>query len=254
MNNKDNILQELKELGSNLYSLPCQKTYETPAHYFDNLASSVLIRIKKNELNKPSFDINLIPKEAAFTTPAGYFDNLDETFMVGIRQHPDYQLSSEEIFSISPTLAGIQKVNPYQTPIGYFDNIAENFHQEKNSFSDTRVISITSRKWFRMVVAAVTISFFAMTGIFYLTQNNKVDPTKNPDRWMTKNIKPLSTQDIDAFIYANEPGFTFTNIAVNNPEKTEFVKSLLEDVSDSELQHFLDDATFDMEEEDVLLN
>lgn len=254
MNSNDNILQELNELGSSLSPLLHLKTYEVPAHYFNNLATAVLKNIEPNEHNETALVLNTISKEAAFTTPSGYFDRLDETIMDGIRQHPDYQSSSEEILPISPTLAGIQKINPYHTPVGYFDKIAENFNQEKNTFSDIRVISITNRKWFRMAVAAVTISFFAMTGIFYLTQNNKVDPTKNPDRWMSKNIRPLSTQDIDAFIYANDPGFSFTDMAVSKPEKTAFVKSLLEDVSDSELQHFLDDATFDMDEEDVLLN
>ena len=252
MNTKDNILNELKELGSSLAGITLGKSYEVPASYFENLATNVLSKIKEKETTLPSFNMDTVSKEPVFTTPEGYFEGLDEKIMAAIRQHPDYQNPKEEILSISPLLAGLQKLNPYQVPAGYFDNISETINKELNP--EVKVISITSNKWFRMAVAAVTITFFAMTGVLYLNQNNKVDASKNPDGWISKNIKKLSTQDLDAFIYSTDPGFHGNEMASIKPVKTEYVKSLLEDVSDSELDEFLDENTFDMEEADLLLN
>jgi hypothetical protein len=252
MNPKNNILNELNELGSSLAKIPLGKTYEVPASYFENLASNVLSKINEKEAVSPSFNMDIVSKEPVFATPEGYFEGLDERIMAGIRQHPDYQNSTEEILSISPVLAGLQKINPYQVPTGYFENISASINKELNP--EAKVISITSRKWFRMAIAAVTITFFAMTGILYLNQSNKVDASKNPDGWISKNIKKLSTQDLDAFIYSTDPGFHGNEMASIKPVKSEYVKSLLEDVSDAELDEFLDETTFDMEEADLLLN
>ncbi len=254
MKTPDNILQELKFLGSSLSKMPRQKTYEAPASYFDNLASKILARIKENKENTLSPTLENISDATIFSTPVGYFDGLEEKIMAGIRQHADYQNAKEEINAISPLLAGIPKTTTYQTPVGYFDSIAENVNRELNIGSATNVISITGRKWFRLAVAAVLIGFFAISGIFYLNQNNKVDVSKNPDRWISKTIKKQSTQDIEAFIYSVDPGFSTHDIVITNPVKTEYVKTLLQDISDAELQHFLDETTFDHDEEAILLN
>ncbi len=253
MNKKDHILKELSELDSSLSELSFKKTYSVPDLYFDNLAEHIISRIKETEGTELNSTLQNIRNKNIFSTPDGYFDGLEEKIMDVIRMHADYQNANEEINAISPLLIGIPKNSTYQTPAGYFDKLAENINPGLNKVSQTKVVSLTSRNWFRLAAAAVVIGFFSVTAIFYLNQN-KINVSNNPDRWISKTINKVSTQDIEAFINAADPGYSTEDIVISKPVKTEYVKTLLQDVSDSELQHFLDDVAFDYDEEATLLN
>ena len=58
MTQKDNILQELKELKSFLVNLSLQNVYSVPAGYFDGLAVQVMKRIKTLEAIDAKEDLN----------------------------------------------------------------------------------------------------------------------------------------------------------------------------------------------------
>ena len=88
MGQKDNILQELNELKSNLGAIDSKNLYTVPVGYFDGLASQVLNRIKaieattsKEELNYLSPTLNSISRQMPFSFPQGYFDALDENLL-----------------------------------------------------------------------------------------------------------------------------------------------------------------------------
>lgn len=83
MSQKDNILQELKELNASLPHQP-GNIYQVPAGYFDGLADQVIARIKamevadsNEELELLSPFLNNISRKMPYQIPQGYFENIN---------------------------------------------------------------------------------------------------------------------------------------------------------------------------------
>jgi len=244
MTNRDTILKELNELDSSLAGHKPQNIYSVPAGYFDGLADQILKHIKASENSNAKKEVELlspmlsfISREMPYAVPAGYFENLSQKILLSIRESADYQTSEEEIESLSPMLSSLKKKNPYSVPAGYFENLDTNKGEQV-----TKVISITSRKWYRIAVAAVVIGIIAIGGLLFINPN-PVDPNKNPDKWISKNIsKKVSTDKIDEFVKLTEEEENLKVSAENNAPGTVELKELMKDVPEKEIQDFLNDA------------
>src|SRR5262245_57114329 len=158
MPNKD-IIQELNDLGSNLQGFS-ENIYSVPPGYFDDLPEQMLGFIRANE---SLTWLSSLPKEMPYNVPAGYFHELDQRIMEIIRSHPDYQTSREEIESVSPLLSSINKRPVYSVPNGYFENFKPGVEERE----ETKIVSITDRRWLRFAAAAfvagvmLTVGFIA---------------------------------------------------------------------------------------------
>jgi hypothetical protein len=256
MTNKDTI-QELKELNSMLASLPSQNIYTVPDGYFEVFAAQVLNRIKALEADNAGEELNLlsplvsnISKTLPYNVSNGYFNEFEEKLMTTIHQQEDYQTADEELSSLSPLLSGIGKQNPYTIPEGYFENLENNINL-KPATQTAKTVSMVNRKWFRYAAAAVVIGFIALTGIQFL--NNNSGSISNPHAWVEKNMKKVSTDDINNFIQIADEGSSDQN----NPTsaKTD-IKDLMKDVSDKDIQDFLNKTSAGNEDTDadILLN
>ena len=258
MTNRNNILKELNDLGSELSNYNPQNFYTVPDGYFDELASPVLSRIKALETSDATEELQLlsplltqIHREIPFTVPVGYFDGLEEKLMQGIREHADYQTSDEELASLSPMLSSISKKTPYAAPAGYFESLVNNgMMKNEVKKEEAPVILITRQKWFRFAAAAVLVAFIAISGWMILF-SKKVDPVKNPEAWVAKNTKKISSDEINSFInLANEEKSSADNNSAN-----EEIRELMKDVPENEIQNFLNEtAALDDNNEAVLLN
>ncbi len=252
MTQRDNILQELNEIRSTLVNVTPENLYTIPDGYFENFAAQVLNRVKAmaainptDELGYLSTVMNSIPKETPFSVPAGYFDGLEERIMQGIRESEDYRTAKEELESISPLLSGLNKQMLYTVPGGYFENLSP----EINTKPEVKIVSITSRRWFRYAVAAMVVGIIALGGLLFLNKKS-VDPNKNPDEWVAKNVKKVNTDKLDDFIkLADEESSTKEVIAAKD-EKPNEIKELMKDVSEKEIQQFLNETAALGESED----
>jgi hypothetical protein len=237
MAQKDNILQELNELESSLAGQFPQNTYAVPAGYFEGLAGQVLNRIKameaataSEELSYLSPMLNDLSKEMPYKVPAGYFEDTAATILNVVRD--DSENAKEELESISPLLSGLKKEMPYEVPAGYFQNLNTAAPADKSA----KVVSI-SRKWFRYAAAAIAVGILATTGIIII--NNRNNPEKSLARLekkIEKDIEKSSDNELREFIQYTDAG---NDLAINEPK--EEIKAMLKDVSESELQNFLED-------------
>jgi hypothetical protein len=257
MTNRNDILNELKELGSNLSVTPFENVYTVPNGYFEGFASQMLARVKamdavhgKDELNHLSPFLNSVSKTVPFTAPAGYFDGLEERMMNAVRASSDYQTTDEELESLSPLLKGLKKENPYKVPQGYFENLTAPVAQH----AETRVVSMISRKWFRYAAAAIMIGVIAIVGVKLISQE-KIDPNKNSHAWVEKNVKKVSSDKIEEFIKLTEKEKSMAE-AVASADKTNDIKEFLKDVPENEIQDLLKDVEQldDSGADDILLN
>lgn len=263
MTQKENILQELNELKSSLATVTPQNVYTVPVGYFDGLAAQILNRIKameaKNaveELGYLSPSLNNISKQVPYAVPAGYFEGLSEKLMQLIRESSDYlqkesfgQTAKEELETLSPLLSGLKKTMPYTVPQGYFESLAE-----KRNKPVAKVVPITQRKWFRYAAAAVVTGVIVLAGFIYINSRNSVNPVEQPYAWVKKSIKKIDKSDIDAFVkLANEELSNLAAVATS-PVKPEEIKELMKDVSDKEIQDFLDETTVMESSDETMMN
>lgn len=251
---KKDIIQELSELGSSFSDIPARNMFTVPQGYFDELAVFVMNRIKalnstnpQEELNCLSPFLNEISRELPYSVPPNYFRELPDALMEGIRSHEDYQTADEELSSLSPLLSSIGNKNPYAVPAGYFENFGKDVNLKSDSKPPVKVISIVNRKWFRFAAAAVVTGFIAMTGVLLFFTDSPIR-TSNTHEWVEKNMKKVSTDEIDSFIQADEqPTAT---------AKTTDIRELMKDVSDNDIQDFLSktNAGNDESDADLLMN
>ena len=239
MSARNDILTELKELDSSLAGVTLVNTYQVPAGYFDGFAASMLSLVKamdsfdsQEELSLLSTVVNDIDRKMPFAVPANYFDGLEKRLMDGVLASE----REEELETLSPLLSGLKKNNPYTVPDNYFEglvNIAKNNEPRK----EAKIISIGARKWFRVAAAAVVISFITV-GAFLFTQKDTINPVDKSYAWVKKSLKQVSTDDLDQFIDMSEEQAPV--IASVTPGKE--AKELVNNLSDEQIQHFLDDV------------
>jgi hypothetical protein len=259
MTQKDNILQELRDLHSSLVNAASQNIYQVPAGYFDGLAEQVLRRIKAleavnaaEELNHLSPLLNSISKKMPYSVPSNFFDGLAESITGSVIN--EHQTPAEELETLSPLLSGLKKEMPYSVPMGYFETINTTTVIQPPA----KVISITKQSWFRYAAAAVVTGFIIMAGFLVFNKQGNIDPKEKSFAWVEKSLNKVSTDDIDKFVeLADEEAPVIASADASNEikDKNE-IKELIKDVSDKDLQDFLDETRSDETDsnDDVLMN
>src|SRR3569833_1214519 len=112
MPNRINILNELKELGSVLASLP-------PIPAFEALPAAMLELATASDL--PSERLQLA-RNNPYNVPQGYFEELAERMLAMVKATDAG--AHEEITLLSPLLSGMDRKLPFSTPEGYFNELA----------------------------------------------------------------------------------------------------------------------------------
>ena len=238
MTQRANILQELIEIESTLLNVTPQNVYAVPAGYFEQFADQVMNRINaKNELADLSSILNNVSSKTPYSIPAGYFDGLEERLMQSVRESADYQTAKEELESISPLLNSISKKVLFNVPQGYFEQLNTEVNRQ-----EVKVVSIIHRRWFRFAAAAVFVGIVALGALLSLN-NKSIDPNKNPDEWVAKNVKKVNTNLLDDFIKLADEENNVKGSVANKNEKAEDIRELMKDVSDKEIQDFLKETS-----------
>lgn len=254
MTQRDNILQELNELGSQLAGSTPQNTYAVPPGYFEGLELLVMNRIKAieaasavEELSHLSPVLSGLSKQMPYRVPAGYFESLGERIMKAVRESSDYLTVSEETASLSPLLAGLKKETPYTVPAGYFENLATGA-TIKGSKQEAKVISLSSRKWFRYAAAAVVVGVILMAGFLVIDRGEKKQAGEIALSKVTKDVKKLNDTQKDELIDFLDAGMDGKETVQVKPDnKSKEIQQLLQDVSEEELKDF-QEQTEDIEE------
>lgn len=256
MAHQDNILRELLDLNSGLSTISRQNVYHAPVGYFDNLEGKIMNSIKAldainaaEELAFLSPLLSQTSKTNPYNVPVGYFDGLEKKLEAIISV--EGQTATEEIESLSPLLSSLKNKSTYTVPEGYFEKVPV---VNENAVTETkaRVISITSRRWFRYAAAAIVIGVVATIGFIRFNNGKNIDPSEKSFAWIQKNMKKVSTDDINEFVELASAG----SADMVKVETKDEISNLLKDVSDKEIQDFLNDtqAAESETEDDLILN
>lgn len=158
MENRNDILNELKEISPLLAGMQKTNVYTVPAGYFEALANNTILLVKDEESNF----LTTIKKQTG-DVPHGYFDTLADNILAKVKAQ-----ENEEHY---PVLDKISKQNIYTVPNGYFQTLSE-VVVAKVSQPQTKVVSMGKRNnWFKYAAAAV-FTGIVMLGVLKFTSNN----------------------------------------------------------------------------------
>ncbi len=236
--------EELKNLSPLLSSISKQMPHSVPAGYFDAFEKKLEQTISTNkdqtaqeELETLSPLLSELKNKNTYTIPEGYFEELGTKLKQTISNVDVKDLTvQEELENLSPLLSTLKKKKTYTIPEGYFENLQPAI--DKATFPAAKVISITNHKLFRYAVAAVVIGFVATVGLLFFNKQESIDPADKSYSWIKKNLKKVSTDDINEFVELSNT----ENADVVKVEAKDEISNLLKDVSDKELQDFLNDT------------
>lgn len=238
MSTPNHIQDELKGLNSELPSAN-GTPFSVPEGYFEGLAGAILNRVKQGTEETAATEIEAlspllagISRAMPYHLPEGFFEQSVEVLPA---------ITSVET---STLLASIGKQMPMDVPAGYFENLADKV-LERTGAKRAKVVSMGARKWMRMAVAAVMIGIVTVSGLFYFGNNKTQVPA--PGAPIAQQLKTVSTKELDDFVKAADVASSTPVTAQSSPAKKE-VKQMLQDVSDKELDAFLEQVPTDDEE------
>jgi len=248
MTQKDNIVQELKDLQSPLANYSQSNAYAVPAGYFEGLAEQVLNKIRAmeaasaaEELGYLSPLLSQVGKTMPYTVPQGYFEGMEDSLVSAAMY--GQQSAGEELETISPLLSGLKKDMPYQVPAGYFDTITTAMATENKP---AKLVSMGgSRKWFRYAAAAVVTGVIALLGFLYLDRDNAGSSSGMSvakfEKTILKEIRKTSDTVLNEFVKQfDEAGLSTEETAATDTHSE--AKDLLKDIPETELKQFLDET------------
>lgn len=249
--------EELNFLSPVISSLPKQLPYTVPADYFETLPENTIQLIREIGLSAAEETATLSPllsgldKQMPYTVPEGYFNGIEERMLKVVTGAE--QTAKEELESISPLLSGLKKDMPFNVPQGYFENMAARKPEEKQT---AKVITLSSKKWFKYAAAAILVGVIATTSIL-LIKKDTIDPDKNSFAWIEKNTKKVSTDEIENFVKLTDETLGQKEVLVNADKLVE-VKDLIKDIPEKDIQDFLDDLPSEennsVTDEDIMMN
>jgi hypothetical protein len=233
MNSRPTIQQELKDLSSFLPHDIEQPVFTVPDGYFENFAASVWQKLRSQHLQTPYDELTelsevlaAIPKKNPYTVPENYFSGftLNVPSLVREEQMPE-------------ALQAIGRQMPHTVPAGYFDGLADAV-LEKVTKPAAKVVSFNRARFMRIAAAAVVTGIIAISGFLFFGKGEQtIDPNQKSGEWVAKSLQNVSNQALDEFIMTTDIGYQASNTPNSNPTD---VKHMLEGVSNSELDAFLE--------------
>lgn len=187
----------------------------------------------KNELKELNSNLSSQEPRMPYHVPLGYFEGLAEQVLTRIRQEE----AKDELGTLSPLLQQLAKKQPYSTPVGYFDRPVNLPASEQ-----APVRSLFSQTWIRYAVAASVIA----AGIF-LWMGRSEPPTgnaKNVIIEVKQDIQQLNEKEESLLQEFVSAGMTGQETAQIDIQERAADKTLLADVSEQELNEFLEQSEF----------
>ena len=200
MENRTDILNELKELSATIAAMEKVNVFTVPQGYFDCLTADILMGIETENgitIASPAGDV-----------PTGYFDGLAGSILAKIKTQ-QAEDAATEIRALSPMLYSIQNENVFKVPQGYFEGLSETVLNTVNP--QVKVVSMKRRTtaFFKYAVAAAFTGVMAL-GVFKFTGNTNekielpayvTDGLKVQD--VDQELAKISDADIVKFLEAN---------------------------------------------------
>lgn len=215
MKNRNNILEELKEVAPTLANLAQSDAYSVPENYFLSLQSKVLTKIKEEEAWEKAVDpplsaqLQALKSKKHFGLPEKYFASTTTHVLSTIRKAE----ITQELQAIAPQLATLQKQNAFSVPQNYFSTLPKRIIAEINKLNSEHSKTALPNFWdklnaqvdivlvaiFKPQLRVAYASIFAVCVAFWFV-NNTQPAELNPVASLNSELNRISTTEISNYV------------------------------------------------------
>ncbi len=170
---------------------------DVPAGYFDSLAGSILNKIKTQEEEIENGDLLAgIKGNNVYEVPQGYFDTLQGSILNKIK-------AQEEDIETNTLLAGIKSNNVYEVPQGYFDTLADSI-LAKIKTAETEDAATEIRALSPMLYSIQNENVFEVPQGYFKNLSDEILDKVKPEA----KVIPMQRRSSNIFKYAVAAVFT----------------------------------------------
>ncbi len=160
--------------GVLLNSIINQTSMQVPQGYFESLSDNILNKIKTEEaatVNELSPMLHSIKNKNTFTVPQGYFESLSANILGKIKEG---ETTASELKELSPLIFSIQNKNIFNVPQGYFESLPDRI-LNKIKPQQAKVVTMQKRTAaiLKYAVAAVFMGVMAL-GVYKFTNSGDI--------------------------------------------------------------------------------
>ena len=235
------ILDELNQISPLVAGIGAANPYTVPEGYFEAFSELLMARIKverlnaKEELEMLSPLLSSISRKVPYEMPANYFSELSDHALGGAKA---IDFVNEELENLSPLMNSLKGKSVYEAPEGYFDTLADQILAEAKKQKPAKVVAFRPvKKIMRYAVAAVVIGVMAIS--VWLSQR---EPGKPSIAKIENGIEAASDEEILNFIQSSEAPLAETVLTSDDEMSVADMKVMLADVSDKELEQFVNES------------
>jgi len=232
MNNRENILEELREISPVIAGINKTEVYKVPFLYFEYLPKKILSKIKGEE--------NITSNNSAYTTkpPEGYFETLADKVLLKIKQQEKATEIENELAEVAPFLNTINKTNIYTVPSGYFDLFKVVPHE---SGKKAKVVTLQSfsRKFLRYAAAAIITTIIALSAYLFYDKNVNSTPASATNTNISSAVKSLSNDEILEYLKTHSNSANVTQVYFNSKNQDQELNKTLKEMSEEEIKQYL---------------
>jgi len=218
--------------------------FTTPPEYFESLSNHTLNRIHalhavspKEELEALSPLLVQIDKTPPFTRPGGFFEELPSDVLAGVHA---IDFVNHELETLPLILSAVNKENVYKVPDSYFINLPLQILNKVNQ-QNRLIFSGFRRKLIRYAMAALITGAVAVAAWeFFLDKPTAANGSGLTGINRISDSEKISDDEIVNYLEFNEDAPSESNSKAVSDFKEEEVKELLADLSDDELEQYLD--------------
>jgi hypothetical protein len=183
---------------------------DVPIGYFDTLSDSILNKIKAQdtEIDILSADLINLAGKNVYEVPQGYFDELPGLILAKIKTQATEDAATE-IRALSPMLCSIQNEQVFEVPQGYFENLSDEVLAKVKPQPKVIPMQRRSSNIFKYAVAAAFTGVMAL-GVFKFTSPtekielpNYVTIGLNDIKDIDQELAKVSDADIVKYLEAN---------------------------------------------------
>lgn len=215
MKNRNNILDELKEVAPTLANLAQSDAYSVPENYFSSLQSKIFTKIKEEEVWEKASDPALSPQlqllkgKKHFSLPENYFANTTANILSTIRKEEVVQ----ELQALAPQLATLQKHNAFSVPQNYFSTLPKRILAEVSKQNSAAAKEVLPSFWDNLnaqidvILVAIfkpqlRVAFASLVavGVAFWFLNNTKPTEQNPVASLNGELNRMSTTEISNYV------------------------------------------------------
>ena len=245
---------ELEILPDLISNLDRKNLFSIPSNYFETFAENLMSKIKaeqsgsvNEELKKLSPFLSTLNKKTPFSIPENYFQELADNAMAGAKA---VEFVNDELENFPPVLNDLKNKNVYETPDGYFENFSATVLQKIKKQQPAKIISINKKtNWLRYAAAAVVVGVIATSTVFIFNHNKSTFVARLDEKQLADSLHNANDEDILDYLQSHNISM---NDASNNIASLDLsdndADDMLADVSDSELQQYIDEYSGTKEE------